>query len=99
MKHDWRLLTETVLSNHGAAGDVIDCIKKNEVILIGITSFSFGGDEESRTPVRTHCPMNLSERRPCSVFRSVFVQGQTEPIQPGGFPQRPSGPAARYPAE
>ena len=28
MKHDWQLLTETVLSNHGAAGEVIDCIKK-----------------------------------------------------------------------
>ncbi len=27
--------------------------------------FIYGGDEESRTPVRTHCPMNLSERSPC----------------------------------
>lgn len=28
-------------------------------------SLIFGGDEESRTPVRKCRPMNLSERRPC----------------------------------
>ena len=55
----------------------------------------FGGDEESRTPVRTHCPMNLSERRPCSASQSVFVQGQTGPIQPVEFPKRLSGTTAR----
>lgn len=27
--------------------------------------FLFGGDEESRTPVRKCRPMNFSERRPC----------------------------------